>query len=81
MGIISTDLKPYYSEDRTDRIRTIGGPPVLLTKDDNSHEKSLLIDKVSQLPLYQCSGSLTAAYIEALALAKREINLLTTFDD
>ena len=29
MGIISTDLKPYYSEDRTDRIRTIGGPPVL----------------------------------------------------
>ena len=28
MGIISTDLKPYYSEDRTDRIRTIGGPPV-----------------------------------------------------
>ena len=30
MGIISTDLKPYYSEDRTDRIRTIGGPPVYL---------------------------------------------------
>ena len=29
MGIISTDLKAYYSEDRTDRIRTIGGPPVL----------------------------------------------------
>ena len=54
---------------------------VILTKDDNSHEKSLLIDKVSQLPPYQCSGSLTAAYIEALALAKREINLLTTFDD
>ena len=30
MGIISTDLKPYYSEDRTDRIRTIEGPPVLV---------------------------------------------------
>jgi hypothetical protein len=28
-GVFSTDWKPYYSKDRTNWIRTIGGPPVL----------------------------------------------------